>query len=37
MSIPALIFFRNGKPIKNMIGAQGKEALKKVIDEVISS
>lgn len=37
MSIPALIFFKNGKPLKNMVGAQGKDSLRKVIDEVITS
>lgn len=37
MSIPTLMIFKNGSPVKTMIGAQGKEALKKIIDEVISS
>lgn len=29
MSIPTLMFFKNGEPVKTMIGAQGEEALKK--------
>lgn len=37
MSIPTLIVFKNGKPVKTTIGAQGKEALKKMIDEALSA
>ena|SRR5258708_4828235 len=36
MSIPSLIFFKNGQIVKTIIGAQGKEALKKAIDEVLA-
>jgi thioredoxin 1 len=36
MSIPSLLFFKEGKVIKTVIGAQGKEALKKAIDEVLA-
>ena len=36
MSIPSLLFFKEGKVVKTVIGAQGKEALKKAIDEVLS-
>lgn len=36
MSIPTLLFFKNGQVVKTVIGAQGKEALKKAIDEVLS-
>jgi thioredoxin 1 len=37
MSIPTLIIFRNGQPVKTSIGAQGKEALKRMIDEALAS
>ncbi len=35
MSIPTLMIFKNGQPIKTIIGAQGKEAIKRGIDEAI--
>lgn len=37
MSIPTLMIFKAGNPVKTMIGAQGKEAIKKGIDEAIAS
>lgn len=37
MSIPTVMIFKNGQPVKAMIGAQGKEAYKKVFEEVLSS
>lgn len=37
MSIPSLIFFKDGKPVKTMVGAQGKENFKKGIEEVLVS
>lgn len=37
MSIPTLMVFKNGQPVKSTIGAQPKEALKKMIDEVLSA
>ncbi|MBI2031721.1 MAG: thioredoxin [Candidatus Levybacteria bacterium] len=37
MSIPSLIIFKNGHPIKTVIGAQGKENFKKAIDEALSA
>lgn len=37
MSIPSLLIFQNGKPVKTIVGAQSKENLKKGIDEVLSS
>ena len=37
MSIPTIIFFKDGKPVKTMIGAQGKENFKKGIEEVLAS
>ena len=36
MSIPTLMFFKNGRPVKTIIGAQGKENIKKGIEEVIA-
>lgn len=36
MSIPSLLIFKNGEVVKTMIGAQGKENLKRGIDEVVS-
>jgi|SRR3989344_241774 len=36
MSIPTVMMFKNGNPIKSLIGAQGKEFYKKTIEEVIS-
>lgn len=36
MSIPSVLFFKNGEPVKTMVGAQPKENYKKVIDESIT-
>lgn len=36
-SIPALIFFKGGKPVDQIIGAVPKGALKKRIDSVLGS
>jgi len=36
MSIPTLMVFKNGKPFKTMIGVQGKDTLKKAIDEALN-
>ena len=33
--IPTLIFFKGGKEVKRVVGAQNKNQLQKVIDEVI--
>jgi len=33
--IPTLIFFKSGKEVKRIVGAQNKNQLQKVIDEVI--
>ena len=35
-SIPALIFFKNGKPVDQIIGALPKGALKRKIDAVLA-
>jgi thioredoxin 1 len=36
MSIPTVMLFKNGKPAKSIIGAQGKENYKKVIEEALA-
>lgn len=36
MSIPTVMVFKNGKPVKSLVGAQGKEAYKKAIEEVLA-
>ena len=36
-SIPALIFFKNGQPVDQIVGAVPKGALKKKIDAVLGS
>lgn len=35
MSIPSVLIFANGQPVKTMVGAQPKENYKKSIDEVL--
>ena len=35
--IPALIFFKNGEPVKTIVGARPKRALKDEIDSVLSA
>lgn len=35
MSVPTLAFFKEGKIVKTLVGAQGKDAIKKVIEEVL--
>ena len=37
MSIPTVMIFKDGKPVKSIIGAQGKESYKKAFDEALSS
>ncbi len=37
MSIPSVYFFKQGKVVKTMIGAQPKDSFKSAIDEVIAS
>jgi len=36
MSIPSILFFKNGKPVKTMVGAQSKENYKQEIEQLIS-
>lgn len=35
MSIPSILIFKNGQPVKTMIGAQSKENYKKGLDEAL--
>lgn len=35
MSLPTVLIFKEGKPVKNFVGVQGKEEFKKAIDEVL--
>jgi len=35
MSIPTLIIFKNGQPVKQLAGYQGKEAIVKEIDNLL--
>ena len=37
MSIPTVMIFKDGKPVKSMVGAQGKEAYKRAIEEALAS
>jgi len=37
MSIPTIMLFKKGQPVKSVIGAQSKENFKKAIDEVLAS
>jgi thioredoxin 1 len=37
MSIPTVFIFKNGQPVKSMVGAQGKENYQRAIDEVLAS
>ena len=37
MSIPTLMIFKEGKPVKSVIGARPKEDFKKALDEVLAS
>ncbi|MEK9176648.1 MAG: thioredoxin [Patescibacteria group bacterium] len=37
MSIPTLLIFKKGQPVKSMVGAQSKENFKKAIDEVLAA
>ena len=36
MSIPSVVLFQNGQPVKTMVGAQSKDNYKKEIDSVVS-
>lgn len=37
MSIPSIVFFKNGVPVKTMVGAQSKENYRQEIEQLLSS
>lgn len=37
MSIPTILIFKNGTPVKTLVGARPKENYKNAIDEVLSA
>jgi len=37
MSIPSIVFFKNGIPVKTMVGAQSKENYKQEIETLLAS
>ena len=37
MSIPTIMIFKKGQPVKSLVGAQGKAEYKRAIDEAIAS
>lgn len=37
MSIPTVMIFKGGQPVKSIVGAQGKESYKRAIDEAVAS
>lgn len=37
MSIPTIYIFKNGQPVKSIVGAQSKENFKRAIDEVLAA
>jgi thioredoxin 1 len=36
MSIPSVLFFKNGQPVKTMVGAQSKESYRQEIEQIIN-
>jgi thioredoxin 1 len=34
MSLPTMVFFKKGQPVKSLVGAQGKQSYKHTIEEV---
>jgi thioredoxin-like negative regulator of GroEL len=36
-SIPTLIIFRDGKPVRRLVGLQSEDSLRKALDEAASS
>ncbi len=37
MSIPTLLIFKDGQPVKSIVGAQSKDNIKRAIDEALAS
>ncbi|MDP3987539.1 MAG: thioredoxin [Candidatus Levybacteria bacterium] len=36
MSIPTLLLFKKGEPVKSLVGMQGKDRLKREIEEILA-
>lgn len=36
MSLPTMVFFKNGQPVKSLVGAQGKQIYKQAIEELLT-
>jgi thioredoxin 1 len=36
MSIPTILFFRNGQPVEKLVGARPKQQFKQVIDSLLA-
>jgi len=37
MSLPTMLLFKNGQPVKTLVGAQGKQTYKQAIEELLSA
>jgi len=37
MSIPTLMIFKGGQPVKSIVGAQGRDTIKQAIESVLAS
>ena len=37
LSIPTVMIFKNGQPVKSVVGAQGKDSYKGAIEEALAS
>jgi thioredoxin 1 len=37
MSLPTMLFFKNGQPVATLVGAHGKQAYKQAINELLNS
>jgi thioredoxin 1 len=37
MSIPSILFFKDGQPVKTMVGVQSKEDYKQQIEQILAS
>jgi thioredoxin 1 len=37
MSLPSVLFFKNGQPVKSIVGAQSKENYKQEIEQILGS
>ncbi len=37
MSIPTILFFKNGQPVESVVGAQSKEVIKQKMEKLLSA